>query len=263
MMPDSVCDPHTILLHGVLSDFRCRAMRQLKIIAPRHQLGVLRRSSEAGRWSAQNTRISVPDGIYRRDIVRRRMPDDWAERYNTAPVLIETFVETPRHTGAVYQDIGLDPCRNHPGPGTKRPPHETRPAEKGHLASHPQKKLEANPQPVSPRRHRRVRDDCLSYLGSLPAAEAAGRNRSLRPWGAAIGETVNVQRGRRSAGCAHRPHPSTGRFHGLNERLPPDSAARPNPYQIPAQGCARLGNKTVPIWYLDENRVCATKENPS
>ena len=44
-------------------------------------------------------------------------------------------------------------------------------------------------------------------------------NRSLRPWGAAIGETVNVQRGRRSAGCAHRPHPSTGRFHGLNERL--------------------------------------------
>ena len=41
----------------------------------------------------------------------------------------------------------------------------------------------------------------------------------MRPWGAAIGETVNVQRGRRSAGCAHRPHPSTGRFHGLNERL--------------------------------------------
>ena len=55
-----------------------------------------------------------------------------------------------------------------------RPPHETRPAEKGHLASHPQKRLEANPQPVNPRRHRRVRDDCLSHLGSLPAAEAAG-----------------------------------------------------------------------------------------
>ena len=27
VVPDSVCDPHTILLHGVLSDFRCRAMR--------------------------------------------------------------------------------------------------------------------------------------------------------------------------------------------------------------------------------------------
>ena len=49
-----------------------------------------------------------------------------------------------------------------------------------------------------------------------PARAPIGGNRSLRPWGAAIGETVNVQRGRRSAGCAHRPHPSTGRFHGLN-----------------------------------------------
>ena len=27
---------------------------------------------------------------------------------------------------------------------------------------------------MNPRRHRRVRDDCLSHLGSLPAAEAAG-----------------------------------------------------------------------------------------
>ena len=39
-------------------------------------------------------------------IVRRRLPDDWAERYNTTPVLIETFVETPRHTGAVYNASG-------------------------------------------------------------------------------------------------------------------------------------------------------------
>ena len=41
VMPDSVCDPHTILLHGVLSDFRSRAMRQLEIIAPHHQLDVV------------------------------------------------------------------------------------------------------------------------------------------------------------------------------------------------------------------------------
>ena len=27
--------------------------------------------------------------------------DDWTERYNTTPVLIETFVETPRFTGAL------------------------------------------------------------------------------------------------------------------------------------------------------------------
>ena len=29
-------------------------------------------------------------------IVRRRLPQDWTERYNITPVLIETFVETPR-----------------------------------------------------------------------------------------------------------------------------------------------------------------------
>ena len=67
VVPDSVCDPHTILLHGVLSIFRNRAMRQLEIIAPRHQLDVLRRSSEACGRDTQNTRVSAPDGVYRRD----------------------------------------------------------------------------------------------------------------------------------------------------------------------------------------------------
>ena len=40
------------------------------------------------------------------DRVEAAWPDDWAERYNTTPVLIETFVETPRHTGAVYNASG-------------------------------------------------------------------------------------------------------------------------------------------------------------
>ena len=39
-------------------------------------------------------------------LVRRRLPRDWTERYNTTPVLIETFVETPRYTGAVYRASG-------------------------------------------------------------------------------------------------------------------------------------------------------------
>ena len=39
-------------------------------------------------------------------IVRRRLPQDWTERYNITPVLIETFVETPRYTGAVYRASG-------------------------------------------------------------------------------------------------------------------------------------------------------------
>ena len=51
--------------------------------------------------------IKIPNlGSHILAIVRRRLPDDWAERYNTAPVLIETFVETPRHTGAVYKASG-------------------------------------------------------------------------------------------------------------------------------------------------------------
>ena len=36
----------------------------------------------------------------------RCLPADWAARYNVAPVLIETFVETPRYIGAVYRASG-------------------------------------------------------------------------------------------------------------------------------------------------------------
>ena len=67
VMPDSVCDPHTILLHGVLSDFRSRAKRQLEIIALVINWTSFGATGEASRWSAQNTRIFVPDGIHRRD----------------------------------------------------------------------------------------------------------------------------------------------------------------------------------------------------
>ena len=48
--------------------------------------------------------INIPNlGSHILAIIRRRLPDDWTERYNTTPVLIETFVETPRYTGAVYR----------------------------------------------------------------------------------------------------------------------------------------------------------------
>ena len=51
--------------------------------------------------------IEIPNlGSHILAIVRRRLPEDWAERYNTTPVLIETFVETPRYTGAVYRASG-------------------------------------------------------------------------------------------------------------------------------------------------------------
>ena len=51
--------------------------------------------------------IAIPNlGSHILSLVRRQLPDDWTERYNTAPVLIETFVETPRYTGAGYKASG-------------------------------------------------------------------------------------------------------------------------------------------------------------
>ena len=51
--------------------------------------------------------IKIPNlGSHILAIVRRRLPQDWTERYNTTPVLIETFVQTPRYTGAVYRASG-------------------------------------------------------------------------------------------------------------------------------------------------------------
>ena len=78
-------------------------------------------------------------------IVRRQLPLDWTVRYNTTPVLIETFVETPRHTGAVYRGVRLDPCRHHPGARALRHQKTLRQAEKGHLAAAPAQGLEARP----------------------------------------------------------------------------------------------------------------------
>ena len=51
--------------------------------------------------------IKIPNlGSHLLAIIRRRLPHDWTERYGATPVLIETFVETPRYTGAVYRASG-------------------------------------------------------------------------------------------------------------------------------------------------------------
>ena len=51
--------------------------------------------------------IRIPNlGSHLLALVRRRLPRDWTERYNTTPVLIETFVQTPRYTGGVYRASG-------------------------------------------------------------------------------------------------------------------------------------------------------------
>ncbi len=51
--------------------------------------------------------VEIPNlGSHILAIVRRRLPTDWTERYGATPVLIETFVETPRDTGAVCRASG-------------------------------------------------------------------------------------------------------------------------------------------------------------
>ena len=66
--------------------------------------------------------IEIPNlGSHILALVRRRLPEDWAERYNTTPVLIETFVEIPTLHRRRLQGIGLDPCRNNAGARASTP----------------------------------------------------------------------------------------------------------------------------------------------
>ena len=51
--------------------------------------------------------IRIPNpGSHTLSVVCRQLPADWTARYHTTPVLIETFVETPRFTGALYKASG-------------------------------------------------------------------------------------------------------------------------------------------------------------
>ena len=62
--------------------------------------------------------ITIPNlGSHLLAIFRHQLPVDWARRYKTRPVLIETFVETPRHTGAVYWASGWIPVGTTQGRG--------------------------------------------------------------------------------------------------------------------------------------------------
>ena len=69
--------------------------------------------------------------------MRRELPDDWTERYNTTPVLIETFDATPRLAGALYKASGWTPVGTTRGRG--RYDRHTRRSQpiKGHPAAIP------------------------------------------------------------------------------------------------------------------------------
>ena len=82
--------------------------------------------------------IKIPNlGSHILALIRRRLPDDWTERYNTTPVLIETFRPNPEIYRRRLQGLRLDPRRDHPGARALRPGQAVRQAEKGCLAPAP------------------------------------------------------------------------------------------------------------------------------
>ena len=114
--------------------------------------------------------IVIPNlGSHILSLVRRQLPDDWTERYNVTPVITETFVETPRLTGALYK--ASDWARVATTKGRGRYDRHTRrdQPKEGHLDPPPQKRLVANAKPVtSSRRRHRVTERNGCWSASVP-----------------------------------------------------------------------------------------------
>lgn len=54
-------------------------------------------------------------------LTARRLPDDWMERYNTRPLLLETFVEKKRFAGTCYRAANWKLCGQTKGRGKLGP----------------------------------------------------------------------------------------------------------------------------------------------
>ena len=54
-------------------------------------------------------------------LIHRQVPNDWLARYGYRPVLLETFVETPRHRGTCYQAANWIKVGQTTGRGKKSP----------------------------------------------------------------------------------------------------------------------------------------------
>jgi hypothetical protein len=54
-------------------------------------------------------------------LIQRQLPNDWQARYGFRPVLMETFVETPRHRGTCYQAANWIKVGQTTGRGKKCP----------------------------------------------------------------------------------------------------------------------------------------------
>jgi Domain of unknown function (DUF4338) len=64
-------------------------------------------------------------------VVARQLPRDWRTRYGYEPVLLETFVESPRHCGTCYKAANWQPIGTTTGRGKKSTSHDaTLPAKR-------------------------------------------------------------------------------------------------------------------------------------
>ena len=57
----------------------------------------------------------------------RQLPKDWRQRYNYEPVLLETFVESPRHAGTCYKAANWQCIGRTTGRGKMSRSHEQSP----------------------------------------------------------------------------------------------------------------------------------------
>jgi len=55
-------------------------------------------------------------------LTAKRLPDDWVERYNIRPLLLESFVEKKRFTGTCYKAANWQVCGSTKGRGKLGPP---------------------------------------------------------------------------------------------------------------------------------------------
>ena len=94
--------------------------------------------------------VTVPNlASYILAIVRRRLPDDWAERYKHHARAYRDLRRDTALQRCALQGFGMDPCRNHQGTRTLRHTQKPRSTEEGHLALAAPKRREANPQPMT------------------------------------------------------------------------------------------------------------------
>ena len=135
--------------------------------------------------------INIPNlGSHILALIRRRLPDDWTERYNTTPVLIETFVETPRYTGAVYRAsgwtrVGTTQGRGRPTTGTGSPT-----SLKRIRLRPPRPGLETHPQSLKSGAYGNARHDASTGKGTT-APPFVRCSDLIEIGGAALGEAVS------------------------------------------------------------------------